>query len=149
MKNQCHRIARAIAVLVAASAMPAYSLAGNNGCAFNASGTTGLAFPTLDPSSGALVTANATVQVGDCPSGQTMLVTVDQGQRMNRTMIRVGGTELIPYSVSTPTFSPGNASGPGNGLYKTATFTGTVQASAYADAVAGNYSDVLTVTVSP
>jgi spore coat protein U-like protein len=56
---------------------------------------------------------------------------------------------VIPYSVSTPTFSPGTASGPGVGAYKAATFTGTVQPSAYMDAVAGTYGDTLIVTVTP
>lgn len=119
------------------------------GCAFDSTGTTGLNFGTLDPSSGAVVTATATVMVGDCPVGQTMVVTVDGGLRMNNTMIRDGGSELMPYAVGTPTFAPSTASGPGVGAYKAATFTGTLQPSAYMDAVAGTYRDVLIVTVSP
>lgn len=119
------------------------------GCAFDSTGTTGLNFGTVDPSLGGVVTATATVRVGDCPSGQTMVVTVDDGQRMNRTMIRDGGTELIAYSLTTPTFSPGTAAGPGVGAYKPATFTGTLQPGAYMDAVAGTYRDVLIVTVTP
>lgn len=87
--------------------------------------------------------------VGDCPSGQTMVVTVDDGQRMNRTMIRDGGSEVIPYSLSAPSFSPSTAAGPGVGAYKPARITGTLQPSAYMDAMAGTYRDVLIVTVTP
>lgn len=64
-------------------------------------------------------------------------------------MIRAGGTELIPYTISAPSFSPGTAAGPGNNATKVATFTGTVQASAYMDAVAGTYGDTLIITVTP
>lgn len=142
-------VACSIAALLMMAATPAYGGGGNSGCAFSSSGTVGLNFSTLNPAAATLVTATATVQVGDCGIGQTMLVTVDQGQRLNRTMLRDGGTEVIAYSLSNPTFSPGTASGPGNGAYKAATFTGTVQASAYLDAVAGTYRDVLIVTVSP
>lgn len=122
---------------------------GTAGCSFDASGTVGLNFGTLDPSSGTVATATGTVFVGDCASGRTMAVSVDNGQRMNRTMIRDGGTEVIPYSLGAPTFSPSTASGPGIGAYKPATITGTVQPSAYMDAVAGVYRDILIVTVTP
>jgi len=63
-------------------------------------------------------------------------------------MLRAGGTELISYSVSSPTFSSSNR-GPGIGNYTVASFTGTVQPSAYQDAVAGDYSDQLIITVTP
>lgn len=119
------------------------------GCAFDSTGTVGLNFGTVDPSIGGILTATATVMVGDCPSGQTMVVTVDDGQRMNRTMIRDGGSEVIPYSLSAASFSPSTAAGPGVGAYKPARFTGTLQPSAYMDAMAGTYRDILIVTVTP
>lgn len=119
------------------------------GCTFDSTGTVGLNFGTVDPSLGGVITATATVMVGDCPSGRTMLVTVDDGQRMNRTMIRDGGSEVIPYSLSVPSFSPSTAAGPGVGAYKPARFTGTLQPGAYMDAMAGTYRDVLIVTVTP
>ena len=136
----------AAAVLMAV-AMPAYS--NGSKCGFDASGTTGLSFGNLDPSVAAPVTASATVMVGDCNSGAPMIVTVDQGLRGNRTMQRAGGTELISYAVAAPSFVPGNSGAPGNFNFKPATFVATVQATAYQDAVAGDYSDQLIVTVTP
>lgn len=119
------------------------------GCSFDAGGITGLNFGTLDPSSGTIVTATATLMVGNCGAGRTMSLSIDNGRRGNRTMIRDGGNELIAYSLSAPTFSPGTADGPGIGAYKPATFTGTVMPGAYMDAVAGVYRDLLVVTVTP
>ena len=140
------------AALLMAVATPAHSANNGNGagnsCSFDAGGTTGLAFGNLDPSIAAPVTVTAAVSVGDCASGQTMALSIDQGQHGSRSMLRAGGTELISYSVSTPTFSSSNR-GPGIGIFTVATFTGTVQPSAYQDAVAGDYSDQLTVTVTP
>jgi spore coat protein U-like protein len=128
-------------------ATPAYS--NGSKCAFDPSAAPGaLTFGNLDPSVAAPMTASVTVMAGDCVN-QTMQVTVDQGLRGNRTMQRVGGTELIPYSVTAPSFFPGNSSSTGNSNYKPASFAATVQASAYQDAVAGDYSDQLVVTVTP
>ena len=77
-----------------------------------------------------------------------MVVTIDGGQRNNNTMISAAG-DLLPYSVSDPSFGTVNNRGPGNGNYKVVTFTGTVQATAYQSAVAGTYSDQLIVQVTP
>jgi hypothetical protein len=63
---------------------------GNNGCRFDATGTTGLNFGALDPSAAVVKTVTATVLVGDCAGGLTMLVASTTRQRMNRTMIEPG-----------------------------------------------------------
>lgn len=156
MKRLSPCIAWIAAVLLMSAAIPANSQAngGDNGnatCKFDTSGTTGLSFGPLDPSQAIPVVVTGTVSVGDCSKGKTMVLTIDQGQRGNLTMLRDGGSELISYSVSTPNFSNGTAStgGPGNSAYLTATFTGTVQATAYIDAMAGTYRDQLIVTVTP
>lgn len=135
-----------IAALLAAAALPAHSSGSN--CTFRATGTIGLAFGTLDPRTPVLKTATATVEVGDCVTQQALSVSVDQGQRGNRTMMGGLGTDLIPYSIGAVTIQNGTAA-PGNNNYKVATFTGTVQASAYANAVVGSYTDRLIVTVQP
>jgi spore coat protein U-like protein len=135
-----------IAAVLMAATTPAYSNGSN--CEFRASGTVGLAFGNMDPSVGGPRTATGRVDVGSCNSTQTMLVTIDQGQRGNRTMLRDLGTETIAYSIGAVTIAGGNA-GPGNNIYKVASFTGTVQASAYLSAVAGTYRDRLIVTVTP
>lgn len=147
MKPLSSSVVCLVASLLTAATLPAYGK--GSSCVFRASGTLGLAF-TLDPSRGSVEAATASVEVGDCnPSAvQAMSVTVDQGQRQNRTMQRDAGTELIPYSIGPVTIQGGNAA-PGNDNYKVANFTGTVQPAAYVDAVAGRYTDRLIVTVSP
>lgn len=145
MKSLPFSLACAIAAVLMAAATPAHS--NGSTCLFRVSGTIGLAFGTLDPSVGGPKTATGSVEVGDCNGSQVMVVTIDQGQRGNRTMIRDLGTETIAYSIGAVTIAGGSA-GPGNGAYKVASFTGTVQASAYLDAVAGTYRDRLVVTLT-
>jgi len=135
-----------VAALFAAAALPAHSSGSN--CTFRATGTIGLAFGTLDPRTLVTKTATATIEVGDCVSQQAMSVSVDQGLRGNRTMMGGLGSDLIAYSIGPVTITGGTAA-PGNALYRTATFTGTVQGSAYANAVVGSYTDRLLLTVQP
>ena len=145
MKSLPSSLACVIAAVLMAVTMPAYSNGSN--CLFRASGTVGLAFGSMDPSVGGPRTATGQVEVGDCNGPQMMLVTIDQGQRGNRTMLRDLGTETIAYSIGAVTIA-GGSTGPGNNSYKVASFTGTVQASAYLGAVAGTYRDRLIVTLT-
>ncbi|NPC58065.1 spore coat protein U domain-containing protein [Caenimonas soli] len=146
MKSLPSSLACAIAAVLMAAAMPAYSNGSN--CLFRVSGTVGLAFGTLDPSVGGPKSVTGSVEVGDCNAVQLMAISIDQGQRGNRTMIRDLGTETIAYSIGAVTFAGGNA-GPGNNNFKVASFMGTVQASAYLGAVAGTYRDRLILTLTP
>lgn len=135
-----------LAALLAAAALPAHSSGSN--CNFRATGTIGLAFGSLDPRTPVTKTATATIEVGDCVSQQAMSVSIDQGLRGNRTMMVGAGADYIAYSIGAVTIAGGTAA-PGNNSYRTATFTGTVQGSAYANATVGSYSDRLLLTVQP
>lgn len=151
MRSAPVRIAAAIGLLLTFAAYgqagpPSGPPVGTAGCSFDPTGRAGLNF-TLDPSSGSPVTVTATLLVGDCASGRTMTVSVDNGIRGDRTIERVGGTERITYRLSAPTFGLATASGPGIGAYKAVSFTLTVDA--YMDAMVGLYYDRLTVTVAP
>lgn len=115
-------------------------------CRFGNSATA--SFPPLNPAAAQLQSVSVSLNVGDCNSNQNMVVSIDQGLRGNRTLQRTAGTETIAYSVTTPTFAGGNA-GPGNNNYKAVTFNIVIQANAYADAVAGDYTDRLIVSVTP
>jgi spore coat protein U-like protein len=144
MKSLPSSVACTVAALLMAATAPAYGNGSN--CLFRTSGTVGLSF-TLNPSVGGTVNSTASVEIGDCNGSQTMVVTVDQGLRGNRTMERVSGTETIQYSIGAVTIQ-GGAAGPGNNVYKIANFTGTVLPAAYLNAVAGTYSDRLVVTLT-
>jgi spore coat protein U-like protein len=140
-----------VAALLLLTAAASFGQGQGHTCAFDATSTQGMNFGALNPSAAALRTATASVAVGDCVSSQTMSVTVDNGQNFSggtRNLRRVGGTELIPYSVSAVTIA-GGSGGPGPNKYKAASFTGAIQAAGYIDAVAGDYLDTLVVSVTP
>jgi hypothetical protein len=136
------KAAYAVAVLLMLAATPAFG--NGSSCNFSAAGNAGLNFGTLNPLTGGTVTANATLQVGDCNGAQTMLVTVSS---TSQTLTGPGGA-IIAYSITNGSFA-GTAAGPGNNTYKAVTFTGTIIQSAYANAVAGSYAGSVTVSVSP
>lgn len=137
-------VATSAALLLAAA--PAYGGNGNgNGCVFSSARNAGLNFGTLNPLTGGTVVASATMQVGDCPPSQTMLVTVSS---TNQTLTGPAGA-TIAYTITNGSFAPGTAASPGNNNFKAVTFTGTILQSAYADAVAGSYAGSVTVSVSP
>lgn len=144
MKSLPSSVAHTVAALLLAATTPAYG--NGSSCLFSTSGTVGLSFP-LNPSAGGIVTSTASVEVGDCNGQQIMVVSVDQGLRGNRTMLRTTGPETIQYSIGAVTIQ-GGAAGPGNGNYKVANFTGTVLPAAYLSAVAGIYTDRLVVTLT-
>jgi hypothetical protein len=125
------------------ASVPAW--ANGNNCSFSAAGNAGLIFGLLNPLTGGTVTANATLQVGECLASNTMLVTVSS---TNQTLTGPAGA-TIAYTITNGSFAPGTAAGPGNNTYKTVTFTGTILQSAYIDAVAGSYAGSVTVSVSP
>jgi hypothetical protein len=142
-KGAIPKAASAVAALLMLAATPAFG--NGSSCNFSAAGNAGLSFGLLNPATGGTVTANATLQVGDCNGAQTMLVTVSS---TSQTMTGPAGA-TIAYTITNGSFAPGTAAGPGNNAYKTVTFTGTILQSAYADAVAGSYAGSVTVSVSP
>lgn len=113
-----------------------------------------MSFGALDPSSGANVTVPVSAatlnanKFGDCAPGQQMSVTGDNGLNFSgsRRLKRTGSADYIPYALSG---LPTNVSGPGNGIYITFTFNGTILGTDYANAPAGNYSDTVIISVTP
>jgi hypothetical protein len=143
MKSVVSAVAATSVALLMLAAAPAYG--NGSSCVFSAAGNAGLNFGALNPLTGGTKTATATLQVGDCNTNQTMLVTVSS---TNQTLTGPFGA-TIAYTITNGSFAPGTAAGPGNNSYKTVTFTGTILQSAYADAVAGSYAGSVTVSVSP
>lgn len=141
----------ALAALFLGFAAPAHGV-GNN-CSFQAKGLS-ISFGVLNPASGNNVTravSAATLnanKMGDCAPGQGMTITGDNGLNYSgsRRLKKEGGNDYIRYSL---TGFPNNVGGPGNGSYATFTFNGTILASDYANASAGNYSDTVILSVTP
>jgi len=123
--------------------------AGSN-CSFSANGTMTLSFGPLDPSSGATVvrsiTAGAVAEVGDCKNF-TMTVTADSGLYASgtRRMRNPAGTSYIPYALAMPPDQPM----PGNSTFVPVGITGTITGTAYENAMVGDHSDTVIVTVAP
>jgi spore coat protein U-like protein len=115
-------------------------------CTFTSTSST-LPFGTLDPASSANATATMTIGV-TCSGGgnSTWFLTTNNGLYYAGTTKRMRHqtvlTEYLPYSV---TFSPTT----GNRNTKTITGTGTILNSDYINAYIGNYSDQVTLTITP
>lgn len=69
----------------------------------------------------------------------------ETGPDQNRMRHTITPTEYLPYSL---TLSPTSGTIPKNDD-QTLTITGTVRGADYQDALAGNYSDTVTLTISP
>lgn len=136
-----------LAISMGLCGAPAF--ARNGSCAFQAKGLA-LSFGTLDPSSGVTVTAPAAAatlnadQAGDCRR-VTMVFSADNGLHFNGSRRMSNGTDTIPYSLTLPA----SQTAPGNNKYIRFVISGTVQPSAYQNASAGQYSDSVTITVTP
>lgn len=124
----------------------------NSNCRFTAPASTTLAFGTIDPSGLSNVTATGSLVLrcaGSAPMA-TFALTDDSGLYETgagayRMQHAVTATAFLGYSVS---YSPQSATVPKN-TNQTITVTGTITAAQYGNAIAGNYTDTITVTVSP
>lgn len=131
------------------AAAPALSADGS--CNFRGGGAA-LAFGWLDPSVANNVTVAVTLgtlEVGDCnPKAQTLSITADNGQNFSGGARRManGAGGYISYSI---TGLPLTANRPGNNAYATFTFSGTILGTAYQNAAAGTYTDVVIISVTP
>lgn len=140
-------VAAATALWLAAA--PALAL--NDSCSFRGGGAA-LAFGSLDPSAASNVTVPVTLgtlEVGDCkPDTQTLSITADNGQNFSGGTRRMsnGAGGYIAYSL---TGLPLTANRPGNNRYAAFTFSGSVLGTAYQNATAGSYSDVVIISVTP
>ena len=144
-----------LALLATLIATPTAWARGNN-CVFRSSIQIQLSFGTLDPSRGFAAQQRATaartedLDVGDCAPGQRMTLRVEGGQHDAAGRLRMQHAlrpnSYLPYAVRlTPTVQRA----PGNGRYISLQLTGTVEPADLADAPAGPYSDVLSLSVTP
>jgi spore coat protein U-like protein len=149
MRRSWARIAL-VALFAAAGLGGSPAFANGSTCLFQARGLA-LSFGTLNPASAANVTipvAAATLtadKAGDCATSKTMAFTADSGLHFSGSRRMTNGTDFIPYSITLP----GNQPGPGNNTYATFTFNGTILGTSYENVSAGNYSDTVTLTVTP
>jgi len=114
-------------------------------------GTSSLGFGALDPSVGTNVDALPTTTQFWCTKGVTESITAGNGGNFSggkRGMkdTAVGGVDVIPYTLTLT--KDGNANA-GPGSPRTLTFNGQVLGTDYTTKSAGNYSDTVTLNITP
>jgi spore coat protein U-like protein len=134
------------AITLLGLAAPAYGIGSN--CGFGTSQP--MAFGSFDPSLAANQLKTATIQFGDCQGGSVapFSATVDSINSPGAPKMYLNGVgpDFIIYSLGGVTFD--STAPPGNGQYRTASFSGTVLAIDYVNARAGTYTDTIRVTVN-
>ncbi len=157
-KNACKKVA-ALGVALSALFMSASAMAnGSNTLTVSASvvgtckfvsATSTLAFGALDPSVGTAVnvTGNTTYW---CTKGvSTAAITADNGANNSggrRMKHATSATDFIPYSL---TLTPSATAPAGPGTPLTLGLAGGVLGADYTAVAAGNYSDTVTLTITP
>ncbi len=123
----------------------------NSSCRFRSSSSS-LNFGNLDPANPSDVTTSTTVTFRCSSSDKfvTFFISDDDGlyeagQDANRMRHILTTTEFLPYSL---TLSPTSGTIPKN-TDETLTLTGTVRGADYQDALAGSFSDTVTLTIAP
>jgi spore coat protein U-like protein len=113
-----------------------------------------LDFGTIDPSGGSTANATAATFTMKCSNGTAATGATDGGttgglyagggfKRMQHTI----AGNFLPYAI---TYSGDTFTGGGfGGAAATVTINGTISSTNYAGALAGNYSDTVTITVNP
>jgi spore coat protein U-like protein len=122
-----------------------------NNCTFN-SAIPGLTFAQIDPSgtADAVATTSVTFTCRGSSASATFVFgsndgTYKLGAGAPRMRHATNTTEYLRYSLS---FSPASATVPKNTV-QTVTITGTIPAAYYANALAGSYSDTVTISLDP
>ena len=116
-------------------------------CRFS-SGTSTLNFGTLDQNSGADATATGSTQFW-CTRNASYTLSANNGlyYDTNRRMRHATeATEHIPYNLS---FTPTTGTGAGKASPITLSLSGTVTNANYVNAIAGNYADTVTLSITP
>lgn len=117
-------------------------------CKF-ATATSTLAFGALDPSVGANVTAIGSTSYWCTKGVTTAAITADNGSNflVSRRMVNAtSATDLIAYSL---TLTPSATAPAGPGTPLALGLSGTVLGPNYTAVAAGNYSDTVTLTITP
>jgi spore coat protein U-like protein len=122
-----------------------------NNCTFN-SAIPGLTFAQIDPSgtADAVATTSVTFTCRGSSANATFVFSSNDGSyklgagapRMRHS---TNTSEYLRYSLA---FSPASATVPKN-VAQTVTITGTIPATYYANAMAGSYSDTVTISLNP
>ena len=117
-------------------------------CVFN-SATSTLNFGALDPSNPVAVNGSTTTQFWCTRGVTTDLITANLGANPAgaiRQMRDSVSTDLIPYSL---VLAPDGSTNQGPASPRTLGISGTVLAADYTGKSAGNYSDTVTLTLTP
>lgn len=152
-----------LAVLMLGMALPLAAAAGTatmgvaatvttkNKCTFN-SAIPGLTFAQIDPSGSAdaVATTSVTFICRGSSANATFVFTSDDGiYKLGAGAPRMRhSTNTGEYLRYTLSFSPASATVPKNSN-QTLTITGTIPAAYYANAMAGSYSDTVTISLNP
>lgn len=144
--------AKAIAATTAVDMTVSATVLSSSNCKFVVPKFTTLAFGTIDPSASTNATASGSlvVRCGGSAANATFAITHDGGLHetgagLYRMRHSVTPTAYLAYGVS---YSPQSATIPKN-TNQIITITGTVTPAQFGNAIAGNYTDTVTVTVSP
>ena len=143
---------KASALSIAGNMSVSATVLSSSNCRFVVPKSTTLTFGTIDPSSAINATASGSlvVRCGGSAANATFAITHDSGLHetsagLYRMQHSVTPTAYLAYDVS---YSPQSATIPKN-TNQTITITGTVTPSQFGNAIAGNYTDTVTVSVSP
>jgi spore coat protein U-like protein len=115
-------------------------------CKFTAGGS--IPFGNLDPTVGTDQAPAVTQPTFWCTKGASYTITDDVGLHESGTthrMMHASLTEYIPYTFTYT--ATGTGAGPGSVL--TMNIASTVKGTDYQNASAGNYSDLVTLTINP
>lgn len=149
--------------LTAVGALPAPPVAADSGtiqvgavvlsksnCRFN-NGALTLDFGEIDPSSNTNATATATkvFRCGGSATNATFSITAGSGDHFSGGTRRMQhGTTTSEYLAYSLALSPATATVPKN-VDQTLTITGTITPAQFGNAIAGAYSDTVTLTINP
>jgi len=117
------------------------------GCRFS-SGTSTLNFGTLDQSSAADASATGSTQFW-CTRNASYTISANNGlyyDTSRRMRHATEATEYIPYNL---TFTPTTGTGAGKTSPVTLSLNGTITNANYVNAIAGNYADTVTLSITP
>jgi hypothetical protein len=117
-------------------------------CKFMAA-TSILNFGALDPSTPVIVNGSTSTQFWCTKGVATDLITADLGENpagLTRQMKDIAGADLIPYSL---TLTPDVSTNQGPSSPRTLGIAGSVLAADYTGKTAGDYADIVTLTINP
>lgn len=116
-------------------------------CKFTNTGT--MAFPAIDPSSTSPATAQATVDFW-CTKGAAYNISSESANGVEGSYALVHETipaETMPYTFDYAGQESGTGSGPQTPI--TLTIDGEIAVASFQNAEVGNYSDIVTLTITP